>query len=468
MQALGELADVRSLDTLLRLANEEGHALQDEAAEAIGHMGKSDKAETIFRLLERFAKSNGSVGESAIKGLRWFNTRDGWNLIREQAANANCWFRAVAIEQLGYHDDPATRDLLLRFLAEEEDMEAVLVEGLESARRLWGKDALEPDFALLRNVRVDEEKEFDEALERVCERGDPAAVFGLLAKSAETVRTEVSNTLINRTPPPLTEARAVLAGKDAATVQVAAHLLGRAGDAAAKAAKEVAAALDSWWTAWQECRQRIAKDNLQRDRDQLDQLTPCLTSLLWAAGRLGVAQDRLIAAATTGADDPLYRPLRLEAVTALTNTKGAAVFDALTQAALGNDPEIRTVATDAISRQSPERARKLAEKLLSDRVSFNRLMLRDADKETDTLRNAVRQVHYQGVALPHLIAQADVEGLAAVAENASLSEATRLGAIEGLAKIPKAAAEAKLLVVARNMHRKRKSCGRPRGAPCGV
>ena len=122
----------------------------------------------------------------------------------------------------------------------------------------------------------------------------------------------------------------------------------------------------------------------------------------------------------------------------------------MAKAALGNDPELRTIAIDALSRGSPERAQQLAEKLLSDRISFNRLMLRDGAQETDMLRNAVRQVHYQGVALPHLIAQADVEGLAAVAENASLSEATRLGAIEGLAKIPKAAAEAKLLHVAKN------------------
>ena len=77
-------------------------------------------------------------------------------------------------------------------------------------------------------------------------------------------------------------------------------------------------------------------------------------------------------------------------------------------------------------------------------------MLRESVPETAMLRGALGELHYQGVALPHLIALADIEGLAAVAENASLPEATRLGAIEGLAKIPKAAAEVKLLIVARN------------------
>ncbi|MGD9212938.1 MAG: HEAT repeat domain-containing protein, partial [Desulfobacteraceae bacterium] len=41
VQRLGELADKRALDLLLRLANEDAHALQDEAMEAIGHMGKT-------------------------------------------------------------------------------------------------------------------------------------------------------------------------------------------------------------------------------------------------------------------------------------------------------------------------------------------------------------------------------------------------------------------------------------------
>ncbi len=447
LRALGELADVRSVDTLLRLANEEGHALQDVAAEAIGHLGRSDKADAIFKLLARLVKSDSVLAGSAVKGLRWLNTRDAWQLIREQTQDWATYAVYFAIEQLGYNNEPSTRDLLLKMLSESDDTMSVEA-ALTSARRLWGPDALEPDYALLRNPN--EGNDYDEVLKRACERGEPAELFRLLASGIEFVHTAIANALINRTPPPLAEARAALTSQNAKTVQVAAHLLGRAGSAAKDAAKDVAAALDRWAAAWQERRRLVAKDNLPRDRQQLDQLTPCLTSLIWAAGRLGVAQDRLVALAAAGADDPLYRPIRLEAVTALADSKDAATLDVLEQAALGNDPEIRTVAADALGRNSPERAKKIAEKLLSDRVSFNRLLLRDGAAETDTLRAAVRQVHYQGVALPHLVAQADVDGLAAVAENPKLPEATRLGAVEGLAKIPQAAAEQKLLAVARN------------------
>jgi ParB family chromosome partitioning protein len=67
-----------------------------------------------------------------------------------------------------------------------------------------------------------------------------------------------------------------------------------------------------------------------------------------------------------------------------------------------------------------------------------------------TLRTAASQVQYQGVALPHLVAAGDIEGLAVVVHNAKLPEATRLGAIEGLALMAQETAEAKLLEVGRD------------------
>jgi ParB family chromosome partitioning protein len=51
------------------------------------------------------------------------------------------------------------------------------------------------------------------------------------------------------------------------------------------------------------------------------------------------------------------------------------------------------------------------------------------------LRDAARQAHYQGVVLPYLIRAGDVEGLAAVAGDRSLSEAARLGAVEAIAAV---------------------------------
>jgi ParB family chromosome partitioning protein len=447
VQALGELADARALDTLLRLANEDGHALQEEAAEAIGHLGRSTKVEEIFQLLERFAKGNDGVAENALKGLRWLNTHAGWQLIRRRAADRAFSFRATAVELLGYNNDPATRDLLLRLLAKDEEGGDVIEAALASARRLWGKDSLEPDYALLQNQECFDEYNSDdqEVLRRVCERGEPRRIMEILSHSHPSTQTSLATSLLNRPTLPLAEAQAAISSSDERTVQLAAQILGRVGKEAFQSGAALQTALPKWRNLWEERRQKLPQAD-EPDEHLANKLTPCLQSLLWAAGRLGVAQDAVIAATAARPGDPCYRAVRLAAVSALASGEMTApVIAALEVAAFGDDPEVRALAAEAVGRQSPAQAAALAERMLSDRVSFNRLTAGDGTRVAGTLCKAVSQVHYQGVALPHLIAAGDVEGLAAVAGNRQLPEATRLGAIEGLAKLGREAAEAKLL-----------------------
>src|SRR5262249_47512235 len=115
--ALGELGDPRALDLLLKIVNDPEHVLRAEAAEAIGHMGRSAKAEDVLPLLLDLTRSGGGVAEGALRGLRWFDHPEGWQQVRKQAAEPNSPLRAIAVELLGCNDDPATRDLLLRMLA---------------------------------------------------------------------------------------------------------------------------------------------------------------------------------------------------------------------------------------------------------------------------------------------------------------------------------------------------------------
>jgi ParB family chromosome partitioning protein len=89
----------------------------------------------------------------------------------------------------------------------------------------------------------------------------------------------------------------------------------------------------------------------------------------------------------------------------------------------------------------------VAGKVLSDRVTFNRVAARAEEAVTDTLRTASAQVHYQGVAVPLLAARGDIAGLASVAENAALPEETRLGAVEGLAAAAREDAEEELVKI---------------------
>src|SRR5205823_11828208 len=139
---------------------------------ALGHLGKTNKAEEIFKLLERHARGQGGVAANALKGLRWLNTHAGWQLIRQRAADPGFWQRNVAVQLLGYNDDPGTRNLLLRLLAQEGNWNVVNA-ALTSARRLWGVGSLEPDYALIQNRSAPAHaNEVRDALKRVCELGD--------------------------------------------------------------------------------------------------------------------------------------------------------------------------------------------------------------------------------------------------------------------------------------------------------
>ncbi|HYT93212.1 MAG TPA: hypothetical protein VEL76_31125, partial [Gemmataceae bacterium] len=319
-----------------------------------------------------------------------------------------------------------------------------------SARRLWGAEALEPDYALLQNRNAASNyratNDVQESLKRVCERGEPRRMFEILPKCPEATQEALALSLLNRPNLPMDQILGALSGNSERSVQLAARLVGRGGADPKAAAKPLQTALERWLKAWEDRRQRVAQEN-RRDDPTLARLTPCVQALVWAAGRLGVAQPLLLTVAQARPDDRMYRPIRIEAVAALASAKLTdAVEKLLETVAVGNDPEIRTLATDALAKQRPKVAAKLAEPLLSDRVSFNRLTA-DGIPVEETLRKAASQVHYQGVALPHLVASGDVATLAEVAQNRKLPEATRLGAVEALARMACETAEAKLVEI---------------------
>jgi ParB family chromosome partitioning protein len=445
VSALGELGDPRALDLLLKIVNDPEHVLRDEAAEAVGRMGRSAKAHELLELLTGLARGAGPVARGALRGLRWFDHPDGWQLVRRLAGDEKSAEQPTAVELLGYNDDPATRDLLLRLLTEAPEPWE-LESALASARRLWGADSLEPDYAAVRNKEVDPE-EFGDLFRRLQERGDARRMLQILPQLQPEVAERLRAILLNRQPAPVAEAQAVVAGPDAAAAGVAAHLLGRAG--AADSGPAVAAALKRWWGEWDKSRQQEARRGAEPGK-LAGHLQEPLRSLCWASGRLGIAADTLIAVATTRADVPFDRPLRREAVAALAALPPSRpVVAALEGLATGGDPETRATAAQAVARDDPARAAGMAGHVLSDRVAFNRVADQAGAGLADTLHKAVSQVHYQGVAVPHLAALRDVAALAAVANDRKLSEETRLGAVEGLAAAATEAAEAELERVGR-------------------
>jgi ParB family chromosome partitioning protein len=437
--ALGELADERALDALLKLATDDGHALQEPAAEAIGHLGRSPRAPEVFALLARLARGDSGVAFCALHGLRWFDSPAGWAIVRGRAADASDRFQAVAVGLLGHNDDPATRDLLLRLLADGVSRDLV-VEAMTAARRLWGPGALEPAYAALRNEDAASLDDFDELLALVRDRGEPRRVFEILPACADDVREALATGLLGRAELPVAEARSALGSPDPRTAGVAARVLGRAGPGAADAGPALAEALARWLGVWRE--KRRAYDDATPGMGEGPEVQACLRRLVWAAGRLGEA---VAAVAADPSDDPEFQPVRLEAVLALAAAAATpAAVAALEAAARDGAPGVRAAAAQALGRLDPSRAAALAGALLSDGPSFRRLP-RDSEVVAEVERRAAGQVHYQGVALPGLIERGELATLAAVAEDRAAPKATRLGAIEGLAALAIEPAEAVLL-----------------------
>jgi ParB family chromosome partitioning protein len=446
VSALGELGDSRALDLLLKIANDPEHVLRDEAAEALGHLGRSAKSDEIRALLEQLVRGGGRLGERALKGLRWLDHPDGWRLIRQHAAKDDDAYQATAVELLGHDDDPATRDLLLRLLATTTDW-GVSQAALASARRLWGQESLEPDYAIVQNEAADPDN-LEETSRRLREKGDARRLLEILPKLYEEAADQIKEFLLSRQPLPVAEAQTVVAGPDAMAAGVAAHLLGRAAPGSTAAGKAVATALQRWWGEWDKGRQEEARRGA-RDGTIAGKFAGPLQSLIWAAGRLGGTGDTLLAIATTRPGLPYDRPLRREAVAALASAKlTKPMLAELEKLATGDDAEIRTLAAEVVVRSNPALTAEVAGRVLSDRVTFNRLAARDGGRVADTLRGALAQVHSQGIAVPHLVHSGDVKGLQAVAANPGFNEETRLGAVEGLAAVANEPAEKELLRIA--------------------
>jgi ParB family chromosome partitioning protein len=442
VRALGELGDARAYDLLNKIANDPEHSLRQEAIEAIGHLGRSTHADDILRMLLPLARQNDPSAMPALRGLRWLDHPDGWQLILRRAQDKNLFFQNEIVELLGHHDEPGTRDVLMRILAETEN-ETVFEAALKAARRLWGGDSLEPDYAGIRNRNVDRDA-LEDLFNRLRERGDARRLLEILPLLADETAATLQNILLARRPLPIAEARAILGGSNAAAAGVAAVLLGRADPDPANG-KAVAEALARWWKEYDRSRQEETRRGAVPGSQTQTLVTP-LQNFIWAAGRLGDGGETLLAIASARPEQAFDRPLRRQAVNALTEMRPTpAILDGLERLAVGDDPEVRVQAAETVARADPARRPALAGKVLGDRLTFNRIAARDGKDLTATLRGAIVQVHNQGTAIPHLVAQGDVEGLAAVADNGGFSEEVRLGAVEGLAALASEAAEAELV-----------------------
>jgi ParB family chromosome partitioning protein len=471
--ALGELGDARAVDTLLKLAGEDGHALQEAAAEAIGHLSKSANREAIFRLLERLAKASEGVACRALVGLRWFGTPPAWAIVRQKAGDKRSWrLRRTAAEQLGYDPDPATRDLLLSILRTESDTD-VLDAAFDAAVRLFGPEALDPHLAAIqsRHAPRDFGKADVDVVKAVCDRADPLRVMEVFPRCNPAVQAQLEASLVSRPSPPVKEAGAALAHADDGTVRLAARLIGRAGSVAPAVRTAVEMALGTWWGVWQDRRERWLRGELaaQTDDEQdeyddedefedesigetvpgaMSRADATLEALVWTAGRVGVGGATFAELLTARPADRWMHSIRHAVLAAVADGKpDAATLAGVEAVARGTDALLRPLAAALLAKFDPKRAAALVPDTLSDRPSFARLAA--TPKAAEAVKAAAAQPHRQPIVLPELIAAKDVPTLAAVARDRKAAEPARLGAVEGLGVMAAEPAEAVLLEIGR-------------------
>ncbi len=395
VQALGELGDPRSVDKLLSPAIEDGNPLQQAATEAIGHLKKSPQADAVFRLLDKHAKGQSDFAQRALVGLRYFDTPSGRDIVRAKMnAKSYGWWvnrlKASAAEQLGYNDDPATRDLLLKTVRTANDS-GVGLAAYASARRLFGKDSLEPNYNLIQHPQassyVDNTGEDKGAMDPVVKKGDALRIMALFPNCGPQIQGQLESALLTRANLPVKEAVASMSHADEGTVRLATRLLGRVADPDASVKSSVGAALTKWWATWQERRAKAGAALPSEDDDDDDdddghkpkgnpllKAGEVVESLLFTAGRVGVPTEVIAGVAKSRPDDPLARGIRLEAVRYLAIGKvSPAVLDTLESFAVGPDADVRILSAELLARFDPKRAAKLAEKMLEDALRPPRL-----------------------------------------------------------------------------------------------
>ena len=423
--ALGELADSIAVELLLRLASDDEHALQESAAVAIGHMRKTNESQKIFDLLKRLVAQKGSIAARAIRGLRYFDSADGWILIRQTAADEGSCCRAVAIDQLQYNNDPATKDLLLELISQGNWTPAQLA----STRRLFGMESLEPDYAALKGNYELHLEPHNRCLQRICKSGDPARMLELIPKTNVDVREVLAANLASRDPLPIELAVPTLENSHPAAVEVAAHLLGRGGEKSH--GKAVVAALQKWLEQWESMFVRPQSTSLQ-----LPEVTTCLCKLIWACGRCQAGKAEMLAMLEKHVNDAEYLPIRIALVSAISGLKlAAADLSKLTPLLEDSAVEIRCAIAELVAGDS-KAVSTVAEKSLSDRRMFERVTRVAKSKELgEVMSTAAGQLHRQSIVIPQLVVAKQIDALAKVAHDTTADELARRGAIEALGRI---------------------------------
>lgn len=432
--ALGKLADERALDKLLKLAQDDEHFLSDVAIESIGHMGQSESADKILKLIKarlEDAYYYSEAWKNALNGLRWFNSLSSWQTILATLKHSHWDFRRYAAELLRHWDSEASRDALLKALSQDHDDDVVetAYHSLQTLLKPAEDEVSVADLALLQGHHPDAQSH---VMEHVQQHASTSQLLALISADfaddayAEKIPQQMAQTLLMREDLDIADLEQGFGSKRLVVMDVMAKLLMKVATLNDTSQTYLQDSFSYVQAQWEKLTAQLLQGADYVASQEKVACEKVLQTLIWVQVQHAVFSPRLMALLQT--EDKNERELQLQLLKAL-----------LAQEKVNDQHVITALAT--LRESGLSEVRTLADQILVQNGQAG-THWQSFLNQPDTLQSfqqdfnqAANQSAYQAQVLPLLIQNEDVNTLQQIAQDTTQSEAIRLGAIEGLARI---------------------------------
>jgi len=342
--------------------------------------------------------------EAAVRGLRYYDSAEGWELIRELATHSDWWVRNAVFEALEHNDDPATLALILKELEQNASEEMLLI-----ARKLSAADSLEPDYAVIRAYTYYGDYR-DKCVQRICDAGDTTIMLELLADCDEDQRLAFMTALAARSIG-VKELDVAISSKHIETVMGAAKLIA----SGAVKSKQLTESYQYWVNCLEKGMEehscRMVLPELFEAMASLNQLDEIMAFVDQYEGRF----EHLRAAAMESICGSELKPKAIDWVVTMTTSSNL---------------NIRDMAVQKLALSAEKKLGKLEDDLVFDARYYKQLAGAGLAKNSASY---IDHAHYGGVVLDQVIASGDVASLVKYVRDKKLTDAVKVALIQGLA-----------------------------------
>lgn len=427
--ALGKLASVRALDTLLNLANSEDHALQESAIEAIGNIKNTEKSNEIFELLVKFISSDkAGLKSRALMGLRWFDSPEGWHLIRE-ATKSNDWrVQPKAIELLRYDSNRDEALSCLKELIEDQNRYYYIDKIAESILYLHHNNPLEAYYLfLLTPIQYEIEKVKPNYFEVIEKEGKSEILLKSLEKiESEEMINKIKAVVLNRKELPVKEALELLPDADNILVDVILQILVRSNTPIPS--KDLEFLMNE---KLDEC---FDESNYDNEED-----LEALKRFIWYCGRVKLIPD--IYSKILENKKLRDKSLNMSILQALENCKlDKSMISIIKNIALYDESDLRVLAIKLLEKNSSKELSNIFEEIVDTPQALLQLDLKDLlSSKKDTFKKAIKS----GLPISSFV-EDDISNLVSLLKNPEEDESLTFTILEILGNINSEKAEKEL------------------------